>query len=178
MKNLFTANRYSRAAIKKSSVNPIIIDAILVVISILLIWSGYRQGFIRAAGSLLGLVVSIAAGIWGVTWLEDITGFDLTRNPVVFVFTFLTLAIIVSQIIRLIVSALDLVRRLISIIPFVGLINSVLGMLLGVVQAAILLAAVAYVTVTFLPPGALKRSVLESTSVGTSIRVGEKVGIF
>ncbi|MEK7183798.1 MAG: CvpA family protein [Patescibacteria group bacterium] len=157
--------------------NPIIVDVILVVISILLIWGGYRQGFIKAAGSLLGLVISIGVSIWGVTWLEDLTGFDLTGNPVVFVFTFLTLAIFISQIVRLIVSGLDLVRRLVSIIPFVNLINKGLGLVLGVVQAIILIGAVAYVTVTFLPAGAMKDVMLESVIIGTGVEAGERLGV-
>lgn len=157
--------------------NPIIVDVILVVISILLIWGGYRQGFIKAAGSLLGLVISIGVSIWGVTWLEDLTGFDLTGNPVMFVFTFLTLAIFISQIVRLIVSGLDLVRRLVSIIPFVNLINKGLGLILGVVQAIILIGAVAYVTVTFLPAGAMKDVMLESMIIGTGVEAGERLGV-
>lgn len=157
--------------------NPIIVDVILIVVSILLVWGGYRQGFIKAAGSLLGLVISIAVSIWGVTWLEDLTGFDLTGNPVVFVFTFLTLAIFISQIVRLIVGGLDLVRRLMSIIPFVNLINKGLGLVLGVVQAVILVGALAYVTVTFLPTGAMRDVMLESMIIGTAVDAGEKIGV-
>ena len=181
-------NRCSHAAIsqrqprkshnQKEFVNPVIIDVILVVISILLIWGGYKQGFIRAAGSLLGLVASIALGIWGVTWIENLTGLELTNNTIVFVFVFLTLAIFISQIIRVIFSALDLVRRLMSIIPFVGLINSLLGAVLGVVQALILIAAVSYVTTHFLPMGKLHRAMLESTIVGTSVKVSDRIDIF
>ncbi len=157
--------------------DPIIIDVILAVISLLLIWSGYKHGFIQAAGSLLGLVVSIAIGIWGVTWLEDFTGFDLTSNPAIFVLVFLTLTVVVSQIIRLIVGALDLVRRLMSIIPFVGLINRLLGMVLGLVQAAILIAALAYVSVTYLPAGAVSQAMFDSTLIGTAVSLGEQFSL-
>ena len=157
--------------------NPIIVDVSLVVISILLIFGGYRQGFIKAAGSLLGLVISIAIGIWGVTWLEDVTGFELTRNPVVFIFVFLLLSIIVSQILRLIVSALDLVRKLLSIIPFVGLINSMLGMVLGLVQAAVMVGLVAYVTYSFFPTGGFRQTVLRSELVKVAVGAERAAGL-
>ncbi len=157
--------------------DPLIIDIILAILSILLIWSGYKHGFIQAFGSLLGLVVSIALGIWGVTWLEDLTGFELTSNPVVFVGTFLILTLIVSQIIRLIVSALDLVRRLVSIIPFVGLLNSLLGLVLGVFQAGLLIAAVTYVTVTYLPSGVLYNALVASEIISTTIDLGQQFGL-
>jgi uncharacterized membrane protein required for colicin V production len=157
--------------------NPIFVDVILVVISILLIYGGYRQGFIRAAGSLLGLVISIAIGIWGVTWLENVTGFELTRNPVVFIFTFLILSILVSQLLRLIVSALDLVRKLLSIIPFVGLINSLLGTLLGLVQAVLFIGLVAYVAQTYLPVGTIRYSLLNSQLVAAGVRFESAIGL-
>ncbi len=157
--------------------NPIFVDVILVVISILLIYGGYRQGFIRAAGSLLGLVISIAIGIWGVTWLENVTGFELTRNPVVFIFTFLILSILVSQLLRLLVSALDLVRKLLSIIPFVGLINSLLGTLLGLVQAVLFIGLVAYVTQTYLPVGTIRYSLLNSQLVAAGVRFESAIGL-
>lgn len=157
--------------------NPLIVDIILIVISILLLWNGYRQGFIKAAGSLLGLVISIVVGIWGVTWLEDVTGFNLTGSPVTFVITFLILSVIVSQIIRLIVNALDLVRRLVSIIPFVGLINRILGSALGLVQAALLIGAVAYVAVTYLPTGAVQTSVLGSQLVDFAVQTETTLGV-
>lgn len=157
--------------------NPLIVDVVLVVISILLIYGGYRQGFIKAAGSLLGLVVSIAVGIWGVTWLEDVTGFNLTRNPITFVFTFLILSVIVSQILRLIVNALDLVRRLLSIIPFVGLINSLLGTLLGVVQAAVFIALVAYVSVRFIPTSQFRSTMLNAQLIKAATQVEHSVGL-
>ena len=157
--------------------NPLIVDICLAVVSILLIYGGYRQGFIRAAGSLLSLVVSIALGIWGVTWLEDLTGFELTRNPAIFVVCFLILTIIVSQILRLVVTALDLVRRLLSIIPFVGLVNSLLGMLLGVVQAIVFIGLVAYVVAAFFPAGRLQMTFLESRFIHTAIRIEKTAGL-
>jgi uncharacterized membrane protein required for colicin V production len=150
---------------------------ILIVISILLLWNGYRHGFIRAAGSLLGLVISIWIGIWGVTWLEDVTGFNLTANPVTFIFTFLILSVIVSQVIRLIVGALDLVRRLFSIIPFVGLINSFLGLMLGAVQAALLIGTIAYITVTYLPSGEVRTILLGSQLVDFGVMAEEQLGV-
>lgn len=157
--------------------NPIIVDACLAVVSILLIYGGYRQGFIRAAGSLLGLVVSIAVGIWGVTWLENITGIELTRNPIVFVFTFLVLSILVSQLLRLVISALDLVRKLLSIIPFVGLLNSLLGTVLGVVQALVFVGLVAYVSFNYFPAGQLRKTFLEARSVSMAVRVEKTAGL-
>jgi uncharacterized membrane protein required for colicin V production len=158
-------------------VNPLIVDVCLAVVSLLLVYGGYRQGFIRAAGSLLGLVISIALGIWGVTWLEQMTGFELTRNPVIFVGTFLVLSVLISQLLRLIVSALDLVRKLLSIIPFVGLINSLLGTVLGVVQAAVFIGLVAYVSSTYFPAGTVRQTFLQAQLVHVAVGIEKTAGL-
>lgn len=157
--------------------NPLVVDIGLAVVSILLVYGGYRQGFIRAAGSLLSLVISIALGIWGVTWLEDLTGLELTRNPVIFVVCFLILTILVSQILRLVVGALDLVRRLLSIIPFVGLINSLLGVVLGLIQAVIFIGFVAYISFNYFPRGELRSTFLEAQLVHQAVRIEKAVGL-
>lgn len=157
--------------------NPLIVDVCLAVVSLLLIYGGYRQGFIRAAGSLIGLVISIALGIWGVTWLEQLTGFELTRNPVIFVGTFLLLSVLISQILRLLVSALDLVRKLLSIIPFVGLINSLLGTVLGVVQAAVFIGLVAYVSFTYFPAGNVRQAFLQAQLVRFAVQFEQTAGL-
>ncbi|MDQ5952567.1 MAG: hypothetical protein QG626_696 [Patescibacteria group bacterium] len=157
--------------------NPLIVDVCLAVVSLLLVYGGYRQGFIRAAGSLLGLVISIALGIWGVTWLEQMTGFELTRNPVIFVGTFLVLSVLISQLLRLIVSALDLVRKLLSIIPFVGLINSLLGTVLGVVQAAVFIGLVAYVSSTYFPAGTVRQTFLQAQLVHVAVGIEKTAGL-
>lgn len=157
--------------------NPLIVDVCLAVVSLLLIYGGYRQGFIRAAGSLIGLVISIALGIWGVTWLEQLTGFELTRNPVIFVGTFLVLSILISQLLRLVVSALDLVRKLLSIIPFVGLINSLLGTVLGVVQAVVFIGLVAYVSFTYFPAGTVRQTFLQAQLVHVAVGIEKTAGL-
>ncbi len=157
--------------------NPLFIDVILIIISILLIVGGWRQGFIRAVGSLLGLIISLAVGIWGVNFLEQITGINLTGNPVIFIFSFLTLSVIVSQLIGLVVSALDMVRRLLSVIPFVGLVNRILGVVVGAAQALVLIGAIAFLMVNFVPRGAVRTTFLESELINTAVEIESIVGI-
>lgn len=155
----------------------LIADIVIGVIALLFVVNGYNQGFIKAAGNLIGLVVSIFAGIWGVQWLENLTGMNITGHTATFILAFLIIAIIVSQIIRLIVGTLDLIRRLMSIIPFLGLINRLLGMALGGVQAAVFITGVAYVTVKFIPSSSWQAALLGSWLVGKGVFVAQQLGV-
>ncbi len=157
--------------------NPIFIDVILIVLSVLLIVGGWRQGFVRAAGSLIGLVISIGIGIWGVGWIENLTGFNLTGNPMVFIVSFLFLSFIVSQLIGFVVSALDLVRKLISVIPFLGLLNRFLGAGVGVAQASVMIGAIAFVMSNFVPAGGVRTVFMGSELIKVALEVESVVGI-
>lgn len=157
--------------------NPLFVDVILVVLAVLFIVGGWRQGFVRAGGSLLGLVISIGVGIWGVGWIERLTGLNLTGNPVVFVACFLILSVLVSQLIGLVVGALDMVRKLVSVVPFLGLLNRVLGAVVGAAQAAVLIGAVAFVATNFIPRGSVRAMFLEAQLVKVAVAVENAVGI-
>jgi uncharacterized membrane protein required for colicin V production len=155
----------------------LLVDIGIGVLCLLLMVNGYNQGFIKAAGNLIGLVVSIVVGVWGVGFLEDITGFNLTGSTVTFILVFLLISIVISQIIRLLVGALDLIRRLMSIIPFLGLINRLLGLALGVVQAAVLVTLVSYVSLKYIPSGATQTAFLGSWLVDKGVFVAQQLGL-
>jgi membrane protein required for colicin V production len=155
----------------------LIADIVIGVLALLFVVNGYNQGFVKAAGNLIGLVVSIFAGVWGVQFIEDLTGFNLTGHTATFILTFLLIAVIVSQLIRLLVSALDLIRRLMSIIPFLGLINRLLGLALGAVQAAVFITGVAYVAVKFIPSSPWQAALLGSWLVGKGVFVAQQLGV-
>ncbi len=157
--------------------NPLFIDIGLAVVALLFVIGGYRQGFVRAAGSLLGLVLSIGIGVWGVGWIERITGMNLTANPVLFMVAFIVLSVIVSQLLGFVVSMLDMVRKMISIIPFVGFLNSLLGAVVGAAQAGVLIGAVAFVMVNYVPPGVVRSSVLQSEVMKKTNQLIEKTGL-
>lgn len=157
--------------------NPLFIDLGLAIVALLFVIGGYRQGFVRAAGSLVGLVLSIGIGVWGVGWLERITGLNLTASPVLFMVSFIVLSVVVSQLLGFIVSMLDMVRKMISIIPFVGFLNSLLGAIVGALQAGVLIGAVAFVMVSYVPPGVVRSSFLQSEIIKKTNQLIERAGL-
>ncbi len=156
---------------------PLMIDVIIIVLAFGLLASGWHHGFVRTLGSLIGLVASIVVAIYGATWIETTFGFSFLSHPLSGIVLFLTLALIVSQIVGWLINLLDLVRRLLSIIPFVGLLNSLGGAVVGLAQAAAMIVAMAFIAVEFLPESTLRSAVLESQSVSTAVDVLYQVGL-
>lgn len=153
------------------------VDILLIVMSFGLLASGWHYGLIRTLGSLIGLVASIVVAIYGATWIEATFGFSFLAHPLSGVVLFLTLALIVSQLAKWIVNLLDLVRRVLSIIPFVGLLNALGGALVGVVQAAFVVIALSFITVKFLPDSPLRSAALESQGVSRAVDVLYSAGL-
>lgn len=150
---------------------PFIVDVIMIVLALGLVGSGWHYGFVRTLGSLIGLVASIAVAMYGATWIESTFGFSFLANPLAGVAMFLLLALIVSHVAGWLVNLLDLARRVVSIIPFVGLINSLLGAVLGALQAACIVVAIAFMAVTFLSDSPTRTSIIEAQSVGKAVDV-------
>lgn len=149
--------------------NPLYVDIAFAVLAILLALQGWRQGFVRMAGSLAGLVLSVTIATWGLTWFEGLTGWKVSTNPITFVIVFLLLTLILTKIMGILIGILDLVRKIFSIIPFVGLTNSILGFAVGLIEAVMIVGAVAYAAVNFFPEGAFRAMLLAAESVSTAV---------
>lgn len=153
------------------------VDLVFAVLAVGLIASGWHYGLIRTLGSLVGLVASLAAALYGSVWIQDAFGFSFFEHPVTGIVLFLVLAMIVSHLAGWIVTMLDLARRVVSIIPFVGLVNSLAGALVGAIEAAVALGVFAFVAVEYLPDTALKTAALASRSVTSALDVLYRVGL-
>jgi hypothetical protein len=111
----------------------------------------------------------VTIATWGITWLEGVTGWKITANPITFVIVFLLITLILTKIIGLFIGILDLARKIFQIIPGVGMLNSILGFVLGIVQSGMIIAATAYATVNFFPEGAWRTMFITSHSISTAI---------
>lgn len=153
------------------------VDIAFAVLAIIMVFQGYRNGFVRMAGSLVALAVSATAATAGITWLESFTGWHVTTNPIVFVIVFLVLTLILTKIIGIGITILDLVRKIFSIIPGVGLINSLLGAVIGLAQALLVAAALAFAAVNFFPNGVVRTTLLESEVISNVVDIMAGQGI-
>ncbi|MBP9827901.1 CvpA family protein [Patescibacteria group bacterium] len=155
------------------------IDLIIGFIGLVFVILGMRAGGVRAIGSLISLIVSILVGIFGIMALEEWTGMDLTSNPIILVLVFVLLSVITSKLAQLIINAMDLVRRAMSIIPFVNLANSLAGGVVGIFKTLLLIALIAYVSVYWLPATAeYRKAILQSQTISFGVDSLDGIKVF
>lgn len=156
---------------------PYYIDIIFALIAFALIITGWRRGFVRMAGGLVSLAVSIAAGIWGVTWIEDVLGIPLSGTFIGLLVAFLTIAIIVSAVLNLVVTLFDLARRLITMIPGLGLLHRLAGAAVGGVEAVVFALGVSYLAVYVLTTGEVRTLLLSTETLRYGAQVLSALGM-
>lgn len=154
-----------------------IVDILIIIFVIVMALAGWRSGFVRSFGSLVALIASVIVAFWGMEWLHDSFGLTFAEHPWITIGAFLVLSLIASRLAQYIVDALDLVRKIIAIIPFVNFINNVLGALFGVVQSAVAILVLAYVAVTLVPIGDVRTSLLSSIVVGRAVDIESNAGL-
>ncbi len=156
---------------------PYYIDIIFAFIAVALIITGWRRGFVRMAGGLVNVVVSIAAGIWGVTWIENVVGIPLSATFLGLLFAFFTIAIIVSALINLVITLLDLARRLITLVPGLGLLHRFAGAAVGGVEAGVFALGASYLAMYVLEAGDLRTLFLSTETLTYGVRVLVALGL-
>ena len=152
-------------------------DIILLLFTAVMLFAGWKSGFVRSLGSLLALAASVVAAFYTMNWIRDSFGYSFTANPWFTIITFVSLVVVAHWLAMYIVEALDLARKVISIIPFVNFVNSILGALLGILQSAVVVLCVAYIAVTLLPSGNFRNNVLSSEIVGRAVDMETNAGI-
>ena len=154
-----------------------IVDILIIIFIVVMALAGWRSGFVRSFGSLLALIASVVVAFWGMGWLHDSFGLTFAEHPWITIGAFLVLSLIASRLAQYIVDALDLVRKIIAIIPFVNFINNLLGAAFGVLQSAVAILVLAYVAVTLVPVGDIRTSLLSSTVVERAVDIESNAGL-
>ncbi len=148
-----------------------IADLVLLAIAAFFILSGLYQGFIRTAGSLVGLIGGVIIASIGIDWLSGII--NLADHPGWTITIFLIILVICAQIIGWVFYLADRAWKIISIIPFLSSINKLLGGILGLIEAVAVIAAIGYAATTYLSEGGVQTAILESQVMDwLSIAVG------
>jgi membrane protein required for colicin V production len=116
-----------------------ILDIILVGLFILAGFNGFRKGFIRQAAELAGLII----GIWGAILFSSYTAniliesFSLKTQYLPLIAFAITFAVLVIA-----VHFVGVLAEKICDLTFLGLANSVLGVVFGVLKTALILSVV------------------------------------
>lgn len=154
-----------------------LVDIILIIFAVIMAFAGWRSGLVRSLGSLLALIASAIASYYTMNWIHDTFGISLTSNPWLAIISFLVIVLIFSKIAGYIVDVLDLVRKIVAIIPFVDFVNSILGAIFGLLQSAIVIIVLAYIAVMMIPASDIRTSLLSSSIIGRAVDAETSVGI-
>jgi membrane protein required for colicin V production len=116
-----------------------ILDIVLLVLFIFAGFNGYRKGFIGQAAGLAGLLV----GIWGAIHFSDFTAkllaehLSLTSQYLPLIAFAVTFAALVVAVHFVGVIAENIIK-----LAFLGLANSILGVIFGVLKTALILSVI------------------------------------
>lgn len=152
-------------------------DLVIIVIALLFAANGWKSGFVRSAGSLAAFVLSIVGSFYVMGWVHDTFGVSLSTHPWLTIAAFLIVLGLANKLAGYLVDVLDLVRRVIAIVPFVNFINSFLGAIFGVLQVGSLILVYAYLVVTIAPAGAFREASVTSNIISRAIDVETSLGI-
>lgn len=154
-----------------------IVDIVLIIFAVIMAFAGWRSGLVRSLGSLLALIASVVASYYTMNWINDTFGISLTSNPWLAIISFLVIVLIFSKIAGYIVDVLDLVRKIVAIIPFVNFINSTLGAIFGILQSAIVIIVLAYITVMMIPASDVRTALLSSLIINRAVDIETSAGL-
>lgn len=107
--------------------------------------AGFIMGFIRLVGCFFGIVIGVwLAGVYYATaakWL--ITYVQMPEN-LSNVISFFLIFLIVSKIVSLVFKLLDRFFKILSIIPFTKTLNRLAGLVLGAIEALLILSVLIF----------------------------------
>lgn len=122
-----------------------IIDIILLVLIGAFVLHGLWFGFIRTLGNGIGLIVGAIVASQYVGTAVDYLGFIFNNNATVAsVVLFILILIIAQRLIGFIFWIIDKLFGFLKWLPFVGLINRLLGGLLGAIEGLVTVGSFVY----------------------------------
>ncbi|RJQ33709.1 CvpA family protein [Candidatus Parcubacteria bacterium] len=125
-----------------------IFDIILLVIVLIFVWKGFRAGLVGAIGGFVGIIIGIWAGSHYMQlvgeWIMKIADFDNVElaNIIAYGAIFVGVNIAVGLIV-------GIINKIFHIIPFIDLVNKMLGAIVGLIGGALAAAAVVYLMSIF-----------------------------
>jgi len=129
-----------------------IFDIILLLILAGFVFYGLFFGLIKTLGSLAGVVVGawVASHFYlqAFVWVEDLSfGYENLGKIIAFIIIFT----VANRLTNLVFSILDRAFDFLTIIPFLKTINRLAGAILGLVEGALVLGLLLYMSVRYTP---------------------------
>jgi membrane protein required for colicin V production len=123
------------------------VDWVIVLVIVLAVLGGLREGFFRSACSLAGLLLGLALAAWNYAWLAMWLMFFVRIEAVADVIGFLVIALAVMALAGI---AGQIVAKTVHGMGL-GCLDRLLGAVFGVLQGALLVMVVILVALAFYP---------------------------
>ena len=125
-----------------------IVDLVLILALLGFVGAGMKDGFVHTFGRLVGSIIGFVAAR---AWYVKIAGFLGLAMPTGWasVVAFIVIFAVITRLVGFLFTLIDGVFRIVSILPFLKSINSLLGAILGFVEGIILLGGAIYLILTF-----------------------------
>ena len=140
------------------------VDICLLIMILLFVVSGLYYGFIHTVGNLIGMVVGIFLAGYGILWLQSTL--QIFSQPIAAILIFLLLILFISRLVGWLVDLVDQFWKILSIIPFLGPINKLLGGIFGFLEGMIVVASLVYFSTTYLPGSDITTAILAAPVTG------------
>lgn len=123
-----------------------IVDIIAVVILLGTAIGGWRAGGIVVAGNILSLIAGFVVTAYIFSWLSGLPMLAnwQTVHPILTVVAFIVVLSIVVKLLRLVVSLMNQLYRVIALLPLLGPANRLIGAAIGAAEGALVLLVMVY----------------------------------
>lgn len=142
----------------------VFIDIVLLVIIGAFVLFGLFFGFVHTLGSLAGTILGIIVASRFVDQTFDMFGFLLGGGSFARIVIFIILFLLVSRVAGVALWLIEKVFKLFSIIPLAGLINRLLGGVLGLIEGVVVVGIVLFYSTQVLPAQTLLAAI-EASSI-------------
>lgn len=123
-------------------------NIIILLILLGFVGAGLKDGFVHTLGRLIGSIIGfVAARAWSASvaaFLGPFVPSGWSR-----LIAFLIIFLVITRLVGFAFKLVDGIFKIISILPFLKSINSLLGAILGLLEGFILLGGAIYLVVTF-----------------------------
>ena len=127
-----------------------IVDILLLILLLGFLVNGYRRGFILTAGQLVGILIGLfLARLWTPFALARLAPFFGGQSGWPYLIIFLLIFLFVDQAVALLFRIVHTLFKILTIIPFLATINSILGAVLGLTAGGAFVGGASYIIITF-----------------------------
>ncbi len=140
-----------------------ILDFVLVIILVAFGAGGFAFGLIHALGALVGTVVGAVVAANYFDLISGMIGLPFGMHPnLVKIISFVLIFIVVSRLVSLVFYLFDKFFNVLTIIPFLKIINRLAGAILGLIEGGLALGILLVFAVKFPFAGFLEHTISSS----------------